>query len=169
MFPFCHSESLLCRTAVMPAGSSWNGLCCDSAGNQRCTQSPTVQPSRYPDLFIVSAHPHPTPHPRPPRVGWCGFLTDRSPYEHRDPQSSRRSLSRSVLSFGLCRAVGCYLGCQKSDPAHPHPILPTMLHPFQKSVPAHPHPPPTTTPTPGWSDRGQPGQWIFAESRFPGH
>ena len=46
---------------------------------------------------------------------------------------ARRSLSRSVLSFGLCRAVGCYLGCQKSDP--PHPILPTMLHPFQKSVP----------------------------------
>ncbi len=45
LFPFCHSESLLCRTAVMPAGSSWNGLCCDSAGNQRWTQSPTVQPS----------------------------------------------------------------------------------------------------------------------------
>jgi hypothetical protein len=102
--------------------------------------------------------PQPTPTPRPPVVGWCGFLTDRSSYryDHRDPQSSRRSLSRSALSFGcLCRAVGCYLDPLSAvrnsmqPPTPPHAIHEKFdappTPPLSTIVPAHPH----TRPGPG--------------------
>ena len=128
----------------------WN-----SSGQTFCDNQPPIDQSRS----IHRKPPQPTPTPRPPVVGWCGFLTDRSSYryDHRDPQSSRRSLSRSALSFGcLCRAVGCYLDPLSAvrNSMQPPPTPPHAIHekfdapptpPLSTIVPAHPH----TRPGPG--------------------
>ena len=125
----------------------------------------TVQPS----IVIRSIHrnppqptaPPPLHTPAPPtRVGWCGFLTDRSPYryEHRDTIQPPVIIPIRPFIRVLCRAVGCYLdpfSAVRNTTHPPFPPTPSCLRYFiafrnpSQPTPTTAHPLPRP-PTPGW-------------------
>ena len=104
--------------------------------------------------------PPPLHTPAPPtRVGWCGFLTDRSPYryEHRDTIQPPVIIPIRPFIRVLCRAVGCYLdpfsAVRNTTPPPfppPHPAYDTLS--LSEIRPSPPLPPPTPSlahPPPG--------------------